>query len=160
MHETSFALGFLWKNRCDRAVSELCDSKAQELLTKLSLDSNVVHNFKLDNGITKYKNRIWLDSSVELQSKVLMAFHDAAIGGHSGAPMTYRRLKQLFYWPSMKKMVPRYVDACVICQQAKPDRSKYPGLLQPLTTPTSAWQMISMDFVEGLPLSGDKKMLS
>lgn len=57
------------------------DSKAQELLTKLSLDPNVVHNFKLDNGITKYKNRIWLDSSVELQSKVLMAFHDAAIWG-------------------------------------------------------------------------------
>jgi hypothetical protein len=60
------------------------DSKAQELLTKLSLDPNVVHNFKLDNGIIKYKNRIWLDSSVELQSKVLVALHDANIGDIQG----------------------------------------------------------------------------
>jgi transposase InsO family protein len=28
---------------------------------------------------------------------------------------------------------------------------KYPGLLQPLATP--AWQVVSLDFVEGLPLS-------
>jgi hypothetical protein len=30
---------------------------------------------------------------------------------------------------------------------------KYPGLLQLLTTPTAAWQVISLDFVEGLLVS-------
>jgi hypothetical protein len=40
--------------------------------------------------------------------------------------------------------------ACMICQQNKPDRTKLPGLLQPLRVPSSAWQVISMDFVEGL----------
>lgn len=42
----------------------------------------------------------------------------------------------------------------MICQQSKPERVKYPGLLEPLPTPDAAWQMVTMDFVEGLPTSG------
>lgn len=53
----------------------------------------------------------------------------------------------------MKTNVQQFIVGCLICQQAKLDCSKYPGLLQPLQVPTSAWQMISMDFVEGLPKS-------
>jgi transposase InsO family protein len=53
----------------------------------------------------------------------------------------------------MKSMIKSYVAACTICQQSKPDRHKYPGLLQPLPIPEAAWQIISMDFIEGLPRS-------
>jgi hypothetical protein len=70
--------------------------------------------------------------------------------------VTYHRVKQLFAWPGLKKTVKDFVTTCSICQQAKPDRSKYPGLLQPLPIPTGAWQTICMDFVEGLPLSAGK----
>lgn len=31
---------------------------------------------------------------------------------------------------------------------------KVPGLLQPLSIPTQAWQSVSLDFIEGLPKSG------
>jgi hypothetical protein len=47
-----------------------------------------------------------------------------------------------------------FVHSCIRCQQAKPDRSKSPCLLQPLPMPKGAWEIISMDFVKGLPLSG------
>ena len=53
----------------------------------------------------------------------------------------------------MKSAVQSFVVACVVCQQAKPDRSKLPGLLQPLPVPDSAWSVISMDFIEGFPSS-------
>ena len=55
----------------------------------------------------------------------------------------------------MKSGVHEYVRACSVCQQAKPDRARYPGLLQPLPVPSSAWEMVSLDFVEGLPRSGN-----
>ena len=45
-----------------------------------------------------------------------------------------------------------FVAECQICQQAKPDRSKLPGLLQPLPVPERAWKVLSLDFVEGLPM--------
>lgn len=54
----------------------------------------------------------------------------------------------------MKLAVKEYVRSCSICQQAKPDRSRYLGLLQPLPVPSLAWEMVSLDFVEGLPRSG------
>jgi len=69
--------------------------------------------------------------------------------------VTYNRLKQYFFWAGMKSGVHEYVRACSVCQQAKPDRARYPGLLQPLPVPSSAWEMVSLDFVEGLPRSGN-----
>jgi hypothetical protein len=62
-------------------------------------------------------------------------------------------MKQLFSWKGMKSMVLQFVQSCIVCQQAKPDRSKLPGKLQPLPVPSEAWQIISLDFVEGLPMS-------
>lgn len=91
------------------------------------------------------------DSIVQLQ--LLTSFHCSAWGGHSGFPVTYRRLKQHFAWRGMKTSVKSFVQSCVICQQSKIDRTKLPGLLQPLPVPSSAWQSVSLDFVEGLPRS-------
>jgi transposase InsO family protein len=62
-------------------------------------------------------------------------------------------MKQLFAWKGMKSVVRDFVAACLTCQRAKPDRSRLPGLLQPLPVPSAAWQIISLDFVEGLPRS-------
>jgi len=68
-------------------------------------------------------------------------------------PVTCARLKQCFAWRGMKTAVREFVQACVTCQQSKYDRAKLPGLLQPLPVPDSAWQVLSLDFIEGLPTS-------
>jgi hypothetical protein len=53
----------------------------------------------------------------------------------------------------MKQTIKAFVAACDVCLQAKPDRAKYPGLLSPLPVPTEAWQVVTMDFIDGLPTS-------
>jgi hypothetical protein len=106
--------------------------------------------YSLDNGIIRFKGRIWVGDNPTLQSKILAALHDSAIGGHSGFPVTYGRIKKLFAWKGLKISVRNYVAVCTTCIQSKPDRAKYPGLLAPLLVPNESWQMVSMDFIEGL----------
>lgn len=89
-------------------------------------------HFSLDDGVIKYKTRIWVASSVSLQHQIIHALHSSAVGGHSGFLVTYMKVKKRFAWPSMKHMIKEFVALCLICQQAKSERVKYPGLLQPL----------------------------
>lgn len=84
---------------------------------------------------------------------MIQSLHSSPIGGHSGVSATIKRIQSLFAWPGLKKQVVEFVKSCPTCQQAKPERVRYPGLLQPLGTPSSAWQTVSLDFVEGLPPS-------
>lgn len=118
------------------------------------MDNQSVPNFVLKDGIIRYKNRIWIGNDPSLHSKIMAAFHGSAIGGHSGVPVTYKRMKQLFAWKGMKSSVHKFVQSCLVCQQDKSDRTKLPGLLQPLPVPSMSWQIITMDFIEGLPRSG------
>eukprot|EP00267_Zea_mays_P041848 XP_020393779.1 uncharacterized protein LOC103628713 [Zea mays] len=138
----------------DVQASYTLDSDAQSLLAKLSLDPNAVPHYTLQNGLLKYKGRIWVGSDDQLKHRILSALHCSPVGGHSGIPVTYCRVKQLFAWSKLKQSVQDFVKNCQICLQAKPDRSAYPGKLQPLPIPTTAWHTISLDFVEGLPRSG------
>lgn len=131
------------------------DQSALSMLAKLSIDPHSLTGYTLRDGLIRFKNRIWIGDNLTLQVKLLHACHSSPIGGHSGFPVTYKRMKQLFAWHGMKKEVQKFVSSCTICQQSKPDRSRLPGLLQPLPVPSASWQIISMDFVEGLPQSGN-----
>jgi hypothetical protein len=101
-----------------------------------------------------YKDCIWLGTNIGLQHKVMSALHNSPVGGHSGAPTTFQKLRPLFYWPGMRAAILKFIQDCSICAQAKPDRSGYPSLLQLLPVPHESWEVISLDFVEGLPISG------
>ena len=128
--------------------------QATDLLTRLSIAPDKEGKFALRDGLIRYKNRLWLPAVEEFTRKIVLAFHESPVGGHSGFLVTLRRLKQLFFWTGMKAQTKLLVQECVVCQRAKPDRARYPGLLAPLPIPTQFWQMVSMDFVEGLPKSG------
>lgn len=93
------------------------------------------------------------------QNHILQALHNSGVGGHSGVHATYQRVKQYFSWPQMKKSVQDFVAGCQVCQQAKSEHVKLPSLLQPLPVPTGAWNVICMDFIEGLPLSHNHNVI-
>lgn len=71
------------------------------------------------------------------------------------ASLTYHRLRRLFSWPKMKEDTHADVQSCQVCQQAKPERIQYPGLLEPLHVPDGTWKVVTMDFIDGLPQSSN-----
>lgn len=135
------------------------DAQAQKLLTKLAIDGASDPPFSLDNGLIRHNGRLWIGNNPALQKKLFSAFHSSSLEGHSGSPVTTKRISQLFVWPGMNKQIKFWVQSCQTCQQAKPERIKYPGLLKPLPVPHRPWQHISLDFVEGLPQSGQYNCL-
>jgi hypothetical protein len=59
----------------------------------------------------------------------------------------------------MKQDVRNFVVECDVCQRNKGETVKSPGTLQPLPIPPAIWRDISMDFIVGLPKSGNKSVI-
>ncbi|GJP72648.1 hypothetical protein CLOP_g3415 [Closterium sp. NIES-67] len=60
-------------------------------------------------------------------------------------------LKYLKTQPSLSSDVQKFVTSCTTCQRMKSSKQKKAGLLQPLPVPEQPWQVVSLDFITGLP---------
>jgi hypothetical protein len=87
------------------------------MILKLAIQFDSVPHFSLSAGILRYKSRIWVGANVPLQLKLMHACHASALGGHSGLPITYMRMKQMFAWKGMKKDVSQFVKNCLTCSR-------------------------------------------
>jgi len=59
----------------------------------------------------------------------------------------------------MKKDILIFVAKCDVCQCHKGETINAPSTLQPLPIPASIWMEVSMDFITGLPKSGNKSVI-
>ncbi|GJU69087.1 transposon ty3-G gag-pol polyprotein [Tanacetum coccineum] len=134
-----------WKNDLD----------TQNLIKSLEHHSYKGNKYSWTGEILKRKGKVVVGNDPELRKELVQHSYDEAIGGHSGAHVTMKKLGSLLYWKGLKKMV-RYCD---VCQRQKPDLSVYPGLIQPLHIPERIWKEISMDFIEKLPTSHGKLVI-
>jgi hypothetical protein len=64
---------------------------------------------------------------------------------------TFQRISKWFWWTGIRQSVEEFVKQCTVCQQAKHEHCRTPGLLNPLPIPEQAWQDLSMDFIDCLP---------
>ena len=83
----------------------------------------------------------------------MQQFHSSPMGGHAGSSKTHSRLKREFFWHGLRKDIKKFIRECEVCQRNKIENLKPTGALQPLPIPSKVWVDISMDFIEGLPLS-------
>ena len=57
------------------------------------------------------------------------------------------------FWSGMKRDMAEYILRCMRCQQVKVEHQHPVGLLQPLSASEWKWEVISMDFNIGLPMT-------
>ena len=68
----------------------------------------------------------------------------------------YRDLRENYWWPGMKREISEFVGKCFVCQQVKSEHQVPSGLLQSIQIPQWKWEILTMDFVVGLPLTPRK----
>jgi hypothetical protein len=89
-----------------------------------------------------------------LHEKILQEAQDSAYSIHSGSTKMYQDLKERYWWYGMKHDVAAHVALCDVCQRVKAEHQRLAGLL-PLKVPEWKWEEIGMDFIVGLPPTGD-----
>jgi hypothetical protein len=110
--------------------------------------------YSLDSdGLLRFRGRIYVPPNDELRMLILSEAHRAVYMAHPGVTKMRADLKPLFFWKGMKADIVNFVARCLECQQVKAEHRHPAGLLQPHAIPESKWEVISMDFIVGLPLT-------
>ncbi|GJV50349.1 putative reverse transcriptase domain-containing protein [Tanacetum coccineum] len=65
----------------------------------------------------------------------------------------YYDLRDLYWWPGMKRDIAEYVNRCLTCSKIKAEHQKPSGFLQQPEIPEWKWEKITMEFVTKLPKS-------
>ena len=60
------------------------DAKCQELLSKLAVSLGSEPHFALNQGLLRYKGRLWVGSDPIWQQKIIEAFHASPMGDIRG----------------------------------------------------------------------------
>lgn len=110
-------------------------------------------NYSSTKGVLYYEGKIYIGKQTQLREKIIQCCHQSPIGGHSGIKATLARIQLHFYWPQLPRQVTEWVASCEVCLRCKAEHCATPGLLQSLPIPETAWQDISIAFIEGLPMS-------
>ncbi|GKA44377.1 putative reverse transcriptase domain-containing protein [Tanacetum coccineum] len=72
---------------------------------------------------------------------------------HPGADKMYPDLRDMYWWPGMKRDIATYINKCLTCSKVKAEHQRPSGLLQQPEIPEWKWDRITMDFITKLPRS-------
>ena len=79
--------------------------------------------------------------------------HASAHGGHVDSRRTLERVRRHFWWPRMATDVNAYCASCHSCAVNKPLTRPARGVFSPNDIPLHRWEVVSMDYLSGIPKS-------
>jgi RNase H-like domain found in reverse transcriptase/Reverse transcriptase (RNA-dependent DNA polymerase)/Integrase zinc binding domain/Chromo (CHRromatin Organisation MOdifier) domain len=134
----------MWEDSVAIMVQGLKDSKSNSARSA---------EWKLQDGLIFYRDRIYVPNDSELRRKIVAQHHDSKVAGHPGRWKTLELVSRSYWWPRMSKFIGTYCSTCDLCIRTKPQRKAPAGELIPLPIPLTRWDTISVDFIVELPES-------
>ncbi|GJU85493.1 putative reverse transcriptase domain-containing protein [Tanacetum coccineum] len=114
------------------------------------------HFEQRDDGEIYFFDHIWIPSVGGVRKLIMDEAHTSRYSVHPGADKMYYDLKDLYWWPGMKRDIVEYVSRCLTCSKIKAEHQKPSGFLQQPKTPEWKWEKLTMDFITKLPKSSSR----
>ncbi|GJV83617.1 reverse transcriptase domain-containing protein [Tanacetum coccineum] len=108
---------------------------------------------KRDDGSLYFLDRIWVPLVGDVRITIMDEAHKSKYSVHPGADKMYYDLRDMYWWPGMKRDIATYVSKCLTCSKVKAEHQRPSGLLQQPEIPEWKWDKITMDFITKLPRS-------
>ncbi|GKB04955.1 reverse transcriptase domain-containing protein [Tanacetum coccineum] len=108
---------------------------------------------KRDDGSLYFMDRIWVPLVGDVRITIMDEAHKSKYSVHPGADKMYYDLRDMYWWPGMKRDIATYVSKCLTCSKVKAEHQRPSGLLQQPEIPEWKWDKITMDFITKLPRS-------
>ncbi|UYV66976.1 hypothetical protein LAZ67_4003508, partial [Cordylochernes scorpioides] len=101
-----------------------------------------VHDIRRFLGLTNFFRRFVKDFA---RKSLVVKFHD--LMGHFATDRTVNKIKELYWFPSMKRYVRRHVAMCLECLFNKVPGGKQQGFLHPIKSGKRPFSIVHMDHV-------------
>ncbi|GJW14299.1 putative nucleotidyltransferase, ribonuclease H [Tanacetum coccineum] len=103
------------------------------------------------DGSLYFMDRIWVPLVGGVRTVIMDEAHKSRYSVHPGADKMYYDLRDMYWWPGMKRDIATYVSKCLTCAKVKAEHQRPSGLLQQPEIPEWKWENITMDFITKLP---------
>ncbi|GJV12772.1 reverse transcriptase domain-containing protein [Tanacetum coccineum] len=94
-----------------------------------------------------FMDRIWVPLIGDVRTMIMDEAHKSKYSVHPGADKMYYDLRDMYWWPGMKRDIATYVSKCLTCSKVKAEHQRPSGLLQQPEIPEWKWDKITMDFI-------------
>ena len=88
--------------------------------------------------------------------KILIHCHNEQ--GHPGLMRTYSKIRENYFWPTMKKDIARHSKNCKGCAERKSPKNKTRVPLRPIES-NAPLEIVGIDFVGPLPVTEEGNRL-
>ncbi|GJU42155.1 putative reverse transcriptase domain-containing protein [Tanacetum coccineum] len=95
--------------------------------------------------------RIWVPLLGGVRTIIMNEAHKTMYYVHPGVDKLYHDLRDMYWWPGMKRDIATYVSKCLTCSKLKAEHQITSGLLQQPEIPEWKWDNITVDFITKLP---------
>ncbi|GJY51990.1 putative reverse transcriptase domain-containing protein [Tanacetum coccineum] len=113
---------------------------ADSLRLQKGLDEMIEHR---SNGTMYQLDRIWVPLKGEVRTLIMDEAHKSKYSVHPGGDKMYYDLRDMYWWPRMKKDIAGYVSKCLTCLKVKTEHQRPSGLLQQPKIPVWKWEGIA-----------------